>query len=123
MNSEYNGTYLKYRATSTGAFSFDEHEWVMVFKCNNVKATFTKKNVESGVWQLSCDKQGCGMKRVSDGSWIFLIDSSVFGPGWLSSALYADIPDEDFDPDANFPTLKGVRREIKGFTLEKMMTI
>ena len=119
---EYKGTYLKYVATSTGAFSFNDHEWVVVFTCNGHSVTFTKKNVEGG-YELSCDKPGMGMKMRDDGSWVFLLDTSDLGPGRITAAVYADIPDRDFDPDRNFDDLPGIRREIRRYSLITITTI
>ena len=115
--TELTGTFLKYVLTATGAFSPNEHEWKVVFSCGSKSATFTKKNVEGGAYHLSCDQKGMGMKPRSDGSWVFLLDTTFFGPGRIVAVLYADIPDTDFAPNADFADLPGVRRELKRFSL------
>jgi len=119
---EYKGTYLKYVATATGAFSLRDHEWRIVFWCGSKKATFTKKNV-GDAFQLSCDQKGMGMKPRSDGSWVFLLDTDFFGTGRINVATYADIPDRDFDPDANFDDLPGIRREIRKSSLITVLSL
>ena len=113
---EYKGTYLQYVATSTGAFSLTDHEWRAVFTCGSKSVTFTKKNV-GDAFQLSCDKPKMGMKPRSDGSFVFLLDTDYLGPGRIVAAMYADIPDQDFDPDVNFNDLPSIRREVRRYSL------
>ena len=115
---EYVGTDLKYAFSSDGAFSFNEMEWDMEFIVGAKKVTMRKRNVEGGAWQLSCDKPNMGFKPMSDGRWVFLLDSTFFGPGRIIAYLYAYIPDADFDPNENFDTLDSIRNEVRRFSLE-----
>lgn len=120
---EYVGTDLKYAFYSSGAFNFDEMEWDMEFSVGDKKCTMRKRNVEGGAWQLSCDQENMGCKPTSDGRWVFLLDSAFFGPGRLVAVLYAYIPDADFDPTSDFPTLDAVRNEVRRFSLETLSAL
>lgn len=119
---EYIGTDLKYLFSSSGDFSFDDEEWDMVFMVGNKRATMTKRNAE-GAYILTCDAENMGCKPLSDGSWVFLLDSSYFGAGRLYAVLYAQIPDADFDPTSTFSTLDSYRREVKKFSLETIIDL
>ena len=114
---EYVGANLKYAFSSTGDFSFDTMDWDMVFIVGGNKATFIKRNIGSG-FTISCDRQNMGAKPTSAGEWVFLLDSKFFGPGLLKAVIYARIPDEDFDPDEDFPTLESVRVEVLKINIE-----
>lgn len=117
---EYVGTDLKYAFSSRGAFDFNTMEWDMMFFIKDKKVTMRKRNVGGGVWQLSCDKPNMGCKPIADGRWIFLLDSSFFGPGRIVAVLNAHIPDADFDPTSEFPTLDTKRNEVRRFLLESV---
>lgn len=106
------GNDLKYRVTSTGAFSWSEHQWDVTFVCGGKSCKMTKRNLEGGAYALTCDQKNMGCKPLSDGSWIFLLDSAFFGHGRLEVIVNEYIPDADFDPNANFPTLDGFRNEV-----------
>lgn len=112
------GNDLKYAFSSTGAFNFNEMNWDMEFVVCDKKVTMRKRNVDSRTWQLSCDQKNMGCKPMSDGRWVFLLDSAFFGPGRITAYLYAYIPDADFDPDTDFPTLDSIRNEVRRFYLE-----
>lgn len=118
--TEIKGTDFKYKFTSSGAFSLDDHEWKIVFSVNNSSATITKTNNAGGGYTLTCDKENFGAKSLGDNQWIFLLDSSIYGKGRIEALLYAYIPDSDFDPNASFPTLDGIREEIKRYWLDSV---
>lgn len=113
---EYVGTDLKFKASSTGDFSFTEHEWDVEFFIGSKRCTMTKRN-SGDSFILTCDQENMGCKPLSDGSWVFLLDTTFFGPGRIIAAVYAMIPDADFDPDQNFPTLDSIRQEVKRASL------
>jgi len=114
------GTDLKYAFWAGGAFNMTTMEWDMEFVVGAKKVTMRKRNVE-GAYQLSCDAPNMGFKPTSDGRWVFLLDSSFFGPGRLVAYLYAHIPDSDFDPNGDFSTLDSIRNEIRKYSLETIM--
>lgn len=118
--TEIKGTDFKYKFTSTGAFSLDEHEWEIAFSVNGVSATITKKNAAGGGYTLTCDRENFGAKPLGDNAWIFLLDSSIYGKGRILATLSAHIPDADFDPDEAFPTLDGIRTEIRKYWLDSV---
>ena len=117
---EYIGTDLKYAFSSEGGFDFTTMEWDMDFFVGAKVVHMTKRNVSEGVYELSCDKPNMGFKPLSDGRWVFLLDSTYFGSGRLIAVLYAYIPDADFDPTEDFPTLDGNRDEVRRFSLETL---
>lgn len=119
---EYVGTDLKYAFSSSGGFSLSDHEWDVVFSVGQKKVTMSKRNTEDA-YQLSCDADNMGCKPMSDGRWVFLVDSSFFGPGRLVVVIYAIIPDADFDPTSDFPTLDSNRREVKRFSIETLNAV
>ena len=120
---DFIGTDMKFVATSTGAFSLNDNEWQMVFYVGDAKVTMTKKNVEGGGYELSCDAENMGFKPLSDGRWVFLLDTSFFPQGRLCAILSADIPDADFDPTGDFETLDGVRREVRRYSLDTIAAL
>lgn len=104
---------MKFRMTAKGAFIPEEHEWDVVFvSASGKEVKFTKRNADGGM-TLSCDQEGMGVKLISDGSFIFLLDSEFFGLGTIKAVTTAYIPDEDFDGDATFPDLGGIRTELR----------
>ena len=123
INSQsYEGGDLKFRFRSTGAFSFDDHEWDIVFSLGAKKCKMTKRN-DGDSYILTCDQQNMGMKPCSDGSWIFLIDTTFFGHGRLIAVLTEYIPDADFDPDHNFGSLDGIRSEVDRFSMHTILEV
>ena len=120
---EYIGTDLKYAFSSTGDFDFSEMNWDMEFFVGEKKVRMTKRNLEGGGYQLSCDAENMGCKRTSDGRWVFLIDTTFFGPGRLIAVLHAYIPDGDFDPSRDFTTLDKTRNEVRRFSLETIAKV
>ena len=123
INSQsYTGTDLKFRFRSSGAFSFDDHEWDIVFSLGAKKCKMTKRN-DGDSYILTCDQQNMGMKPCSDGSWIFLINTTFFGHGRLLAVLTEYIPDADFDPDHNFGSLDGIRNEVDRFSMHTILEV
>lgn len=116
----YVGNDLKYVFSASGDFSFDEMEWDMVFSVGSKSARMSKRNVPSGGWELSCTAPNMGCKPLSDGSWVFLLDTAFFGPGRLVAVLNAHIPDADFDPTEEFPELDSIRNEVRRFALDSI---
>jgi len=111
---EYVGTDLKYIAESSGAFDLSTMEWDAVFTNGKKACKITKRNTGTdGAYELTCDQDNMGVKPRSDGSWVFLLDTSFFGPGRLFVNFTAYIPDADFDPDEPFDTLDTFRNEVR----------
>ena len=117
---EYIGNDLKYAFRSDGAFDMMAMEWDMEFYVGAKVVTMRKRNVE-GAYQCSCDQKNMGFKPMSDGRWVFLLDSKFFGQGRLEARLMAYIPDADFDPTEDFPTLDTFRNEVRKFSIETLM--
>lgn len=118
---DFIGTELKYRLTSLGEFSLNEHEWNLVFRVGAKKVTFEKRNTDDGeAWEITCSKPNMGVKPCPDGSWLALIDSAYFGEGRLIAELFAFIPDANFDPSPDFPTLDSVRTEVRRYSIETL---
>ena len=123
MNPVLPGTDLKFRVTSSGAFSWTEHEWDVVFKVGSKACKMTKRNNGGGGFTLTCDQKNMGVKPRSDGSWIFLLDSAYFGHGRLYAYVTEYIPDTDFDPNGTFTTLDGIRNEVQRESLISIATL
>ena len=122
-SSSYKGTDLKFRFRADGAFSFNDHEWDIAFTVGAKSCKMTKRNQPGGAFIVTCDKQNMGVKACSDGSWIFLLDTTYFGHGRLVAVLTEYIPDADFDPTETFPTLDSVRNEVARFSMHNILDI
>ena len=110
------GNDLKFKMTSDGAFSPSEHEWDAEFYIGTKVCKMTKRNVDGG-YQLTCNQENMGVKPMSDGSWVFLLDTTFFGSGRLMVKFTAYIPDADFDPTDDFPTLDSIRNRVERYSL------